>query len=235
MNIRQLALVIGIASSVGLFSACFHDSDVARGPVIVPDRVPGLIRQNDASEYLRVDRMGQPAVATALLRGGGQPIRDGVPVNNNADNERDSFNQGDPENDAEFAGAFVDTLIFVNNALADDLDNLGLARCSTGTPGEITTADQISACIDVAAPVVIPDVVTLDTGSPSGWPNGRLPDDPVVDRVLAAVLLDLSPASGQGLDLFADLPLNPPGNDARPDDPSPSNFPYLRSPIAGAN
>lgn len=187
------------------------------------------VRSNPPSDYARVDRMGQPAVATALLRGGGQPIRDSVPVNNNADNERDSFNQGDPAGDADFAGAFIDTLIFVNNALADDLDNLGLSRCASGTPGEIDSADDINACLGVAAPVVIPDVVTLDISSPTSWPNGRHPDDPVVDRVLAAILLDLGT---HPLDLFADLPLNPPGNDARADDVSPANFPYLRDPIA---
>jgi len=189
------------------------------------------VRNNSVDDYVRVDRVGQPAVATALLRGGGLPFRDGVPVNNAATNERDSFNQGDPEGDAGFAGAFVDTIIFLHNALSDDLDGLGVARCSTGEPGMITMAEQVSACVDLAAPVVIPDVVTLDITQGNGWPNGRLPDDPVVDRVLAAVLLDLSPASGQGIDLFADLPLNPPGNDARPDDPSPANFPFLRDPI----
>jgi hypothetical protein len=78
---------------------------------------------------------------------------------------------------------------------------------------------------------VIPDVITLDIDQPGSWPNGRHPDDPVVDRLLAAALVDLSPQSGQGLDLFANLPLNPPGNDARADDPSPPNFPYLRDPI----
>lgn len=186
------------------------------------------VRSNPPSDYARVDRMGQPAVATALLRGGDQPIRDGVPINNDADNERDSFNQGDPSGDADFAGGFVDTLIFVNNALADDLDNLGLARCATGAPGTIDSADDISGCLAVAAPVVIPDVITLDVSAASSWPNGRHPDDPVVDRVLAAVLLDLSV---HPLDLFADLPLNPPGNDARADDVSPANFPYLRDPI----
>lgn len=189
------------------------------------------IRSDATTSFARVDRVGQPAVATALLRSGGSPIRAGVPINNGATNERDSFNQGDPAGDAGFAGAFVDTIIFVNNALADDLDGLGLARCSTGMPGMITTSDQVMTCVDQAAPVVIPDVVTLDISAPNGWPNGRLPDDPVVDRVLAAVLLDLSPATGQGLDLFANLPLNPPGNDARADDPSPANFPFLRDPI----
>lgn len=228
MNSSKLLLLCTLASTV-LLGACSDGSDSspntggAAGPELVE------VRSNPPSDYARVDRMGQPAVATALLRGGGQPIRDSVPVINDADNERDSFNQGDPAGDGDFAAGFVDTLIFVNNALADDLDSLGLSRCATGLPGEIDVADDIGACIAVAAPVVIPDVVTLDITAPTSWPNGRHPDDPVVDRVLAAVLLDLSV---HPLDLFADLPLNPPGNDARADDVSPANFPYLRDPIA---
>jgi len=216
-----LALVVAFIA--GFTAGCDHDnnSNNRNGAEVA-------VRSNPPGDYARVDRMGQPAVATALLRSGDKPFRAGVPINNNASNERDSFNQGDPAEDAGFAGAFVDSLIIINNALADDLDSLGLSRCATGTPGMITTADQISACVDAAAPVVIPDVITLDTSAPGGWPNGRHPDDPVVDRVLAAILLDLGT---HPLDLFADLPLNPPGNDARSDDPSPSNFPYLRDPI----
>lgn len=232
MIFKRLA-AIGMMAPLLLAIGCSDSNDA---PIFEPPPPPPAdtfveVRSNPASDYSRVDRTGQPAVATALLRGGGQPIRDGVPINNGADNERDSLNQGDPQNDAEFAGAYVDTLIFLNNALADDLDSLGLARCSTGAPGSIDSAEQIAACIDVAAPVVIPDVITLDITQPGGWPNGRHPDDPVVDRLLAAALLDLSPDSDQGLDLFANLPLNPPGNDARADDPSPPNFPYLRDPI----
>lgn len=232
MILKRLA-AIGVTTPLLLAIGCSdsNDAPIFEAPPPPPADTFVEVRSNPASEYARVDRTGQPAVATALLRGGGQPIRDGVPINNDADNERDSLNQGDPQNDAEFAGAYVDTLIFLNNALADDLDSLGLARCSTGAPGSIDSAEQIAACVDVAAPVVIPDVITLDITQPVGWPNGRHPDDPVVDRLLAAALLDLSPDSGQGLDLFADLPLNPPGNDARADDPSPPNFPYLRDPI----
>lgn len=232
MMIKRL-VALGLTAPLLLTFGC---SDSGDAPIFEPPPPPPAdtfveVRSNPASDYRRVDRTGQPAVATALLRGGGRPIREGVPINNDADNERDSFNQGDPQNDAEFAGAFVDTLIFLNNALADDLDSLGLARCSTGEPGSIDSAEQISACVNVAAPVVIPDVITLNITQEGGWPNGRHPDDPVVDRLLAAALLDLSPESGQGLDLFAGLPLNPPGNDARADDPSPPNFPYLRDPL----
>jgi len=232
MSMKRL-VALGLTTPLLLATACSDSSGSREFEPPAPPPVDTFVevRSNPASDYIRVDRTGQPAVATALLRGGGQPIREGVPINAGADNERDSFNRGDPENDAEFAGAFVDTLILLNNALADDLDSLGLARCSTGEPGNITTSEQIAACIGVAAPVVIPDVVTLDITQPGGWPNGRHPDDPVIDRLLAAVLLDLSPGSGQSLNLFAGLPLNPPGNDARADDPSPPNFPYLRDPI----
>lgn len=227
MTVNRFARLLLLSSPLLLLIGC-DDNDNDSSP---PDPPLVEVRANPPSDYRRVDRTGQPAVATALLRPGGQPIRDGVPVNNDATNERDSLNQGDPQNDAEFAGGFVDTLIILNNALADDLDALGVARCSTGQPGAIDSADQITACINVAAPVVIPDVITLDIEQPGSWPNGRHPDDPVVDRLLAAALIDLSPQSGQGLDLFANLPLNPPGNDARADDPSPPNFPYLRDPI----
>lgn len=187
------------------------------------------VRDNPVSDYARVDRAGQPAVASALLRGGSMPVRDSIP-DNGADNERDHFNLGDPQGDAAFAPAFVDTLIAVNNALADDLDAVGVPRCAVGEPGSIDSADDIETCIAQAAPVVIPDVITLDLTAPAGWPNGRLPDDPVVDRLLAAALLDLS-AEGVGINTLAGLPLNPPGNDARDNDPSPGNFPYLRPPI----
>lgn len=226
---HRVSPAVTVALSSLLTISCFDSSD--SGPT-APDVLE--VRSNLSSDYLRVDRTGQPAVATALLRGGGQPLRDSVPVNGGADNERDSLNQGDPQQDAEFAAAYVDTLIALNNLLADDLDALGVARCSTGEPGNITTSEQIADCVAVAAPVVIPDVITLDISQPGGWPNGRHPDDPVVDRLLAAALVDLSPESAQGLDLFANLPLNPPGNDARADDPSPPNFPYLRDPIGGS-
>ncbi len=231
MKSKQTSVLVALVSILWL-AGCSDGSD-SRSDNAGGDNGGGdqlvAVRDNPPEDYARVDRVGQPAVATALLRGGGQPIRDGVPVNNDADNERDSFNQGDPAGDADFAGAFVDTLIFVNNALADDLDSLGLSRCATGMPGEIDSADEISACLAVAAPVVIPDVLTLDISAPTSWPNGRHPDDPVVDRLLAAALLDLSV---HPLDLFADLPLNPPGNDANADDLSPANFPYLRDPIS---
>lgn len=92
----------------------------------------------------------------------------------------------------------MDTLILLNNALADDLDSFGLARCSTGEIGKITTSEQIAACINVAAPVVIPDVITLNITQPGGWPNGRHPDDPVVDQPAGCGIARLKPRQRPG-------------------------------------
>ena len=41
--------------------------------------------------------------------------------------------------------------------------------------------------------MILPDVITFDFAAPEGFPNGRTYDDPVVDRILAAALLKLTP------------------------------------------
>ncbi len=40
--------------------------------------------------------------------------------------------------------------------------------------------------------ILIPDQLDLDLSQPSGFPNGRDLDDPVIDLILAAIFLDLS-------------------------------------------
>lgn len=73
--------------------------------------------------------------------------------------------------------------------------------------------------------LIIPDTVKLDLTRPSGFPNGRDLDDPVVDILLAMLFLDFS-VSGQSTLTFANLPLNPPGNDR----PFSTTFPFLAPP-----
>lgn len=73
------------------------------------------------------------------------------------------------------------------------------------------------------AQLVIPDVLTIDFRLPSGFPNGRGLPDPVADRILAAIFLDLRVHS---VDTFVNLPLNPPANDR----PFLAAFPYLAPP-----
>lgn len=73
--------------------------------------------------------------------------------------------------------------------------------------------------------VIIPDTLKLDLERPTRWPNGRHPSDPVVDLLLATLLLDMN-ASGQGPNTLANVPLNPPSNDK----PFSLEFPFLATP-----
>lgn len=71
--------------------------------------------------------------------------------------------------------------------------------------------------------LVIPDVLTIDFSRPSSFPNGRALPDPVVDRILAMLFLDLRTHS---IDTFVNLPLNPPRNDRA----FLATFPYFAPP-----
>ena len=85
-------------------------------------------------------------------------------------------------------------------------------------------------CVAQGAPLIIPDVVHLDTAMDAGFPNGRVFEDQVIDITLAVILLDLS-APGQNARTLADLPLNPGANEqALPDRAMPGAFPWLNGP-----
>lgn len=68
--------------------------------------------------------------------------------------------------------------------------------------------------------LIIPDTLTLDLSTPSGFPNGRLLSDPVIDQTLNVIFLRLS-VNGPGT--LASLPVNPAANDV----PFRTSFPYL--------
>lgn len=96
---------------------------------------------------------------------------------------------------------------------------------AAGVPPTSTTLD-VTPCFTQAvtgrtvASLVVPDVITLDLARANGFPNGRLPDDPVIDLELAALFLDLRTTT---VDVLAKRPLNPGG----PDHPMLASFPYL--------
>ena len=73
-------------------------------------------RTDPASGYVRVDRMGQPAVATALI---------GTATKN-------TYNDANPSDDVAntFVPEIVAQLTLLHNGLADDLIALGLTPCS---------------------------------------------------------------------------------------------------------
>lgn len=148
-------------------------------------------------QMTQVDRMGMPAVNTAVIM------------------SKDDYNESSPADD--IAGTFVDEIVAsvegLHAALDDDLMGAGLVPCAVKT------------CVNQAAPLVVPDVLHIDPSQAAGFPNGRLPADPVIDVTLAVIMLDLS-APGQTAATLAGLPLNPPENDL----PFETEFPFLAAP-----
>ena len=150
-------------------------------------------------DYARVDRLGMPAVATALI------------------SSKDAYNEADPTDDANlaFAGEIIASLGAIHGILDDDLAAFGLTPCTV-------VGDGSGSCVAQGAPLVLPDTLAVDLTAESGFPNGRLLEDPVIDVTLAVVLLDLSvhsPGTFVGL-------LNPPANDVA----FQAGFPYLAAP-----
>ena len=205
---------------------------------------PFAFRSDTPDKYARVDRMGEPALGTALLSrsvndpipvdGTGKPINPGAGQRfNTFDDQRDALNRGEPVNDArDFAfmltqGPQVNALANFHFKLGPQLRSLGLVPCSTETavpPSGIADVN-IGTCVAQAAPVILPDVVTLDPNVATSWPNGRTFDDPVVDRLLAAALLNLS-TPGQNINSLVGV-INPTKDETGT--ASPSTFPHLRA------
>ena len=199
-----------------------------------------------ADRYVRIDRTGEPALATALLSrvvdnptpvdGNGKPVNPGSANRfNNFNDQRDALNRGDPVNDGrDFAfmltqGPQINALANYHYELGPQLRSLGLTPCSTekvSPPSGIVDID-ISTCVAQAAPVVLPDVITLDPNVATSWPNGRGYDDPVVDRLLAAALLKISgPGAPHNINTLVGI-INPTKDETGT--ALPAAFPHLRT------
>lgn len=102
---------------------------------------------------------------------------------------------------------------------------------ATPSPSPTTAGLSVTPCLNQIVPgtgstvagLVVPDTITVDLSKPSGFPNGRRLQDPVVDVTLAALFLDLDVHSPLA---FFNIPLNPPANDR----PFRAEFPYLAPP-----
>lgn len=151
--------------------------------------------ESPPEEYAQIDRMGMPAVMATLVT------------------SKDAYNQATPIDDvtAQFVPELSESLGALHAALDDDIVELGFTPC------------MVDDCGGQVVPLVVPDVLRLDLTAEPGFPNGRRLDDPAVDFMLAAMLLDLEQ---HDLDTLAELPLNPQANDVEllPD------FPYLPEP-----
>lgn len=163
--------------------------------------VDGFEFANDPpSAYTRVDRLGMPAINTAVVT------------------SRDDYNAADPIDDVggAFAGELIANIAGLHDALDDDLTGLNLTPCEV-------IGDGTGSCLVVAAPLVLPDTIKMDLTGTAGFPNGRLLTDPVIDVTLAVVLLDLANGAHTAVDLVG---INPTANDV----PFDMAFPYLAAP-----
>lgn len=153
---------------------------------------PFLFAADDPSAYARVDRAGSPWTARLLLSGA----------------ERQIFNLDDPADvangdwDPSFAGALRGLHAQLDTALV----NFGLEPC-----------DSLD-CVSQMRALIRGDVITLNLEEAPGFPNGRFPNDPAADLVLAHLLLDLTGPGLCGLNpctsgTLAGIPLNPDEND----------------------
>ena len=192
--------------------------------------------------YVRVDRTGEPALATALLSreitiqptGPTGALLNPGNAFNTFNDQRDALNRGDPVNDArDFAGMLTvgpqsNSLRNIHFKIGPALRALGLTPCSTETVTPPTSNAQvdISTCVAQAAPVILPDVITYDISAAAGWPNGRGYDDPVVDRLLSAALLRISGTSPPHTINTLVGVINPIRDEAGT--PLPATFPHLR-------
>ncbi|MEM9458828.1 MAG: DUF4331 family protein [Myxococcota bacterium] len=146
-------------------------------------------------DFMPVDRVGMPAINSAVI------------------SDKDLYNTSTPADDAAgtFVAQIVDNLTGLHAALDDDLMAAGLVPCEVGV------------CVSQAAPLVVPDTLKITLSNAPGFPNGRLPADPVMDVTLAVVLLDLTVADQNPLSLVG---LNPRANDREFSD----EFPHFAAP-----
>lgn len=208
---------VGVAATMMPEMHCPHAGPSGGGVCGTVD-----FRTDAADAFTRVDRMGMPAVSTALIT------------------NKDAYNDGDPSDDAAltFAADLLGNLADLHTALDDDIMNappggLGFTPCSAdasaGLP-ECATQEVVAGGPTVAS-LVIPDTLQIDPGTPAGFPNGRQLTDPVIDVTLAIILLQMgggcpNAASPCTPTTFADVPVNPAANDVAFD----TAFPYLAAP-----
>jgi hypothetical protein len=163
-------------------------------------------RTDAADAFTRVDRMGMPAVSTALVSSA----------------MKEAFNNADPAMDATFAGELVAGVGALHTALDDDLAALNLETCDTDCASQ-----EIATGVTVAS-LVIPDTLQLteDSTGSSSFPNGRSLDDPVIDIVLSVILLRMGgtcPDAGTPCSPATLVGTNPTMND----ETFSGTFPYL--------
>jgi len=112
-------------------------------------------------EALRqVDRMGNPAVNTALIPAA----------------LKDSFNFGEPKDDPkDFAAVILDQILTLDKKFG---------TC----PPTATSAAACNPNVPLLASVAVPDVLRFASNAADGYPNGRQPADRTTDILISLIL-----------------------------------------------
>ena len=108
----------------------------------------------------QVDRMGNPAVNTALIPAA----------------LKDSFNFGQPEDDPkDFAGVILNQILTLDKKFG---------TC----PSTATSAAACNPNVPLLASVAVPDVLRFASNAPDGYPNGRQLADRTTDILISLIL-----------------------------------------------
>lgn len=189
--------MFALALAGAFAGGCADDDDATADGAETTETTGGgafAFSESPVESYSQLDRLGMPAVGTAVI------------------SSKDAYNADSPVSDAagDYVAEITAAVTGLHEALDDDLTGADLTPCA------------VDACIAQAAPLVVPDVLRLDTSVDSGFPNGRRLEDPVIDVTLAVILLDLAI---EGQDPTSLVGLNPTANDL----PFETDFPYLAS------
>jgi hypothetical protein len=121
---------------------------------------PESTRDSDSDRLNQIDRMGNPAVNTALIPAA----------------LKDSFNFGQPKDDAKnFAAVILDQILSLDKAFG---------TC----PSTATSAASCNPNVPLLASVSVPDTLKFALNLPDGFPNGRQLADRTTDLLISLIL-----------------------------------------------
>ncbi len=220
-NVHTIALQIPIS----------HLTEVAGDPVIgvwatTYRRATQTRRSNGpqshTGSWIQVSRLGMPLVNEVVIPLG----------------KKDLFNASDPRKDVQFAGSVLSPelanlipVLYPGVTVPTSVDaGLGLGGREDIATIFLTGIPGVNKSSTFSKPA---EMLRLNTSTASGFPNGRLLTDDVIDVSLRAL------AGGigfPGTEAFNIAPNNVLGDDVSSNDkPLPASFPYVAAPQAGTD
>lgn len=208
-----------------------------------PEPGPFVFDETPFEDYAQVDRIGFPAINTGLnLLGDKDAYNQATPADDaglmfisDILDSLHTLHVGIPgmEVYAVPEGMLADPIDAsqYNTGLDDDI---GAILAQDPRPFCIAPDHPVGgemgdvSCVDQGASFAIPDVLVVDTDDAAAFPNGRQPTEPVIDIILAVLLIDLGdyPVT-LFMDLDADGTLGPAVNPLENDVENPADFPYF--------